>query len=92
MAMTENIPALFADMGVTATSGGYSAVVFFDEPTRNILGDMVLAEEPAITLPTASLPDLAYGDSITVDNVDYTVREVMRMDDGKLKRVTLRAA
>jgi hypothetical protein len=92
VAFTENIPALFADLGVTASSGGYSAVVFFDEPTRNILGDMVLAEEPAITLPTVSLPDLAYGDAITVDDVDYTVREVMRIDDGKLKRVTLKAA
>jgi len=92
MPMTENMAAMFVDFGVEASWGAEQALVLFDQPTRNVLGDLVIDEEPAITLPTATWPALAHGDVINVDGGAYAVREVVRIDDGRVKRVTLRAA
>lgn len=91
MAIAENMAALFVDFGVQASWGSEQAMALFDQPSRNVLGDMVIDEEPAITLPTSTWPALAHGDVINVDGVAYAVREVVRIDDGRVKRVTLRA-
>lgn len=88
----ENPRLLFADFGVPATHGAQAAVVLFDEPSRDVLDNMVIDAEPAITLPAADLPGLAVGEAVVVDGRSFTVREVRAIDDGKLKRVTLRAA
>lgn len=90
--MTEALSAFFPDFGVAAVFGAESATVLRDEETQSVLDGMVLGEEVSITLPSASLPSLAAGSSGMVDGVAYTVREVRVIDDGKLKRATLRKA
>lgn len=90
MALTENLAAMFADFGVTATYAAASAKVLHDRDTQAMFDGMALTEEESITLPTATFSALASGDAITVDGTAYTVREVRMFDDGKLKRATLR--
>jgi hypothetical protein len=92
MAMTENMGALFVDFGVPASWGALQATVLFDQPTRNTLGDLVIDEEPAITLNTDTWPGLAHGDAVIVDGAAYHVREISLLDDGRIKRATLRTA
>jgi hypothetical protein len=88
--MTENMPAFFPDFGVNAVHGAASAKVLFDRVTREVLDGLVLDEEASITLAASALPALARGEAVTVNGVAYTVREVQLIDDGLVKRVTLR--
>jgi hypothetical protein len=104
--MDETLAPFFADFGITATSGGESASVFFDHPARQTLDGMAIAEDYEMLLAHEDLPSLARGAEVTFATADnanlrwddrhwwtgknFKVREVMPMDDGALKRVTLR--
>jgi hypothetical protein len=89
--MTEDLSPMFADFGVTAVHGATSAQVLLDMPTASDLGGYALEGEYSITLPAASLPGLAMGETVTVSGTAYRVREVYLLDDGALKRVMLDA-
>jgi hypothetical protein len=79
-----------ADFGVTAVFGSATAQVILDMPDQSILGDMQLSTEYAITYAAADLAGLKHGSAITVDGVAYTVREVTRMEDGRMVRAVLK--
>jgi hypothetical protein len=88
---TENIDQFFsaADFGVTATAGANTCQVIFDSP-ENFIGDgNVISAEYKITYKTGNLPGLAYGSSITVDGVAYTVNQVYAIEDGRLTTAEL---
>lgn len=86
----EDLSVMFADFGVSATLGSESARVLFDSQSQMALQGMAMSEECAITLPVVSFPTLASGDAITVDGTAYTVRQVEILDDGAIKRATLK--
>jgi hypothetical protein len=92
MAWTDDFSGALSDLGVTVTHGTRSAIAIFDQPTITALGGLVSLEDYQLTLPTADLPDLAHGETVRIDGSAYLVREVMALDDGALKRVTLRPA
>jgi hypothetical protein len=92
MAFTEDLSPLFADFGVTVRHGAVTAQAVLDAPTTTALGGLVSLEDFQLTLSTADLPDLAHGETVTIAGTAYLVREVMAIDDGALKRVTLRPA
>lgn len=84
-----------ADFAVAATwtpfGGGaqQSAQVLLDAPDLERLGDTVLSREYAITYAAGQLPGLKTGETLSVEGVSYTVREVAALDDGALMRATL---
>lgn len=86
---TEDLTPLFADFGVTATYGALTAQVLLDMPDQQIFGDMQMSTEYAITYKAGDLTGLKRTDSITVNAIAYTVREVTRVDDGALMHATL---
>jgi hypothetical protein len=88
----ERLGLFVTDFSVPVVHDGQTARALFDQPTRGVLEDMVIDTEPAITLPAATLPVMARGEAITVAGVGYIVREVQLLDDGAMKRITLRAA
>lgn len=97
MAFAEDMDTFFNadEFGVEAsfvpTSGGaaQTATVLFDIPTESVLGGEVLSDEPSITYPASALPGIRAGDNGIIEGVQYRVREVMRIDDGKLKMARL---
>ena len=92
MAFVEDMSIFFADFGVTAVHGASSAQVLLDKETQSALDGMVLDNDESITLPSTDLPSLATGQALTVGGVSYVAREVRVIDDGALKRVTLKRA
>jgi hypothetical protein len=88
--MLEDLSIMFADFGVNCVLGTSTALGLFDRGTQSALGGMALSEEESITLPATTFASLAAGSSLTVDAVAYTVREIEYLDDGKIKRATLR--
>lgn len=97
MPFNEDMSVFFnaAEFGSVATfapsSGGaaQTATVILDIPTDTALGGEVLSDEPVITYPSTALPGIRAGDNGVIDGVQYRVREIMRVDDGKLKMARL---
>ncbi len=93
---TEDLTALFADFGVTATrsltgGGTQTATVLFDRPDNDIFHDMQITTEYVITYQVTDLTGMKTGDAITVNGTAYTVREINAVDDGALVKAKLKA-
>ena len=99
MAATENLAEYFdtddfAVAAVLTLSGGgtETANVILDVPTEDLFAGRVLFDDYEITFRATDLPGIAGGLAIAVDGANYTVREVRKIDDGKLKRAKLAKA
>jgi hypothetical protein len=92
MAFPEDLGAFFSrdDFAVELTWGAETANVLFDAPDEEFIDGRVQARQYAILYETGELAGLAGGATVTVDGTAYTVREVSALDDGKLRRATLR--
>lgn len=91
---TEDLGAFFAtgDFAVPAVFGALTAEVLLDAPDEELLGGEVLSTEYAIRYRAGQLTGLTRGSSITVNGINYTVRQVRATDDGALMRATLTRA
>lgn len=97
MPFNEDLSVFFnaGEFGSVATfapsSGGaaQSAIVLLDIPTDTVLGGEMLSDEPVMTFPASELPSIRAGDNGIIEGVQYRVREIMRIDDGKLKQARL---
>jgi hypothetical protein len=89
MALTEDLSLFLNDFGVSCTAGAISALGILDMPSQIISGDMVLTTDYSLTARAADFGGLLFGDGITVDGVNYQVREVRKLDDGALVEIGL---
>jgi hypothetical protein len=78
-----DIPDVFLrDFGLPIQFGSARAKGILDMPTEIVAGGMVLTTDYSLTYRTSDLPGLEYGSTVTVDGLQYTVREVRLQDDG----------
>jgi hypothetical protein len=89
MALTEDLNLFLGDFGVSCTAGAVSALGILDMPGQVISDGMVLTTDYTLTARTADFGGLLYGDGITVDGVNYQVRETRKLDDGKFVEISL---
>lgn len=89
MALSEDLSVFLNDFGVSCTAGAISALGILDMPTQVLAGEMVLSTDYTLTARFADFGGLTYGDSITVDGVNYQVRETRRIDDGAFVEIGL---
>lgn len=89
MALTEDLNLFLDDFGVSVTAGAVSALGILDMPTQVVADGMVLSTDYTLTAKTADFGGLLFGDGITVDGVNYQVREVRKLDDGKFCEISL---
>jgi hypothetical protein len=91
MAFTENLDVFFSTdgFGLTVTSGTYRGVGILDMPSEIIADGVVLTTDYKLLVKTADFPALTRGTAITVDGINYTVREPMLLDDGKITQVMI---
>jgi len=80
--ITEDLNLFLEDFGVTCTSGAVTAKGILDMPSQVVADGMVLTTDYKLTVRTADFGGLLYGSPITVDGVNYQVREAMKIDDG----------
>lgn len=73
------------------SSGGaqQSAQVLLDAPDAELIDGSVRSREYAITYRATQWVGLKTGETVTVNGLTYTVREVSALDDGALVRATL---
>jgi hypothetical protein len=89
MALNEDLTIFFQDFGVSCTAGAVTALGILDMPGQVLAGGMVLSTDYTLTVRTADFGGLLYGDGITVDGVNYQVREARKLDDGAFTELML---
>lgn len=80
------------EFAVAATFSGDTQAVLFQVADLSLLDDQVQSAEYQAVMPAGTFAALARGSSITIGGQAYTVRHVMRIGDGALKRATLTKA
>lgn len=97
--MAEDLTAFFStsDFAVSATftpSAGNdeTANVIMDTPTDTLMEGRVQYTEYMIYYPATALPNIKGGDYGVIEGVQYQVREVRMVDDGKIKSAILTVA
>ena len=88
-ALADDLGVFLGDYGVSATSGATTANVILDEPTQELVGDLVLSTDYQITAKASDFGTLTAGTSITVNSVAYTVRETRLINDGLFCEISL---
>ena len=73
----------------SCTAGAIAGVGILDMPAQVLAGDMVLSTDYTLTARTADFGGLLYGDAITVNGINYQVREVRKLDDGAMCEIGL---
>jgi hypothetical protein len=75
---------------VPVVAGNVTTTGMFDLTSELVLDGQAVSIENALTVTTAELGHLRYGNAITVNGVAYTVRqEPMRIGDGMICVVSL---
>jgi hypothetical protein len=87
--ITENLDLFLDDFGVQCVSGVITGAGILDMPSQVVADGMVLTTDYKLTCKAADFGGLVYGDGITVDGVNYQVRETMRIDDGRFVELML---
>jgi hypothetical protein len=89
MAFTEDLDIFLVDFGASCTAGAVTANGILDMPTQILSDGMVLSTDYSLMARYTDFGGLLYGDGITVDGVNYQVRENRRLDDGKFVEIAL---
>jgi hypothetical protein len=89
MAFTENLDVFLADFGVTVTSGAVSGSGILDMPGELVADGMVISTDYSLRCEASKFGGLIYGAAMTVDAVNYQVRENRLIEDGKFCEITL---
>ena len=89
--LQEDLSVFFGDFSVTATwtpsTGGaqQTAPVIFDQPDVDLASGMVISRDYKITMLASGFPGINRSEVITINAVNYTVRESPRqIDDGAM--------
>jgi hypothetical protein len=89
MAFTEDLDLFLADFGVPVTSGNVTGIGILDMPSEIVADGVVLTTDYKVTVKTSQFGGLLYGAPVTVNGVNYQVREAMKVDDGSFTDLML---
>jgi hypothetical protein len=89
LAASTNRVALNRLGSVGVTSGAVTGRGFLLMPSQLILDGMAITTDYTLTVLTNDFGGLLYGAAITVDGVNYSVRETRKLDDGTWSEILL---
>ena len=89
MAFTEELSVFLADFGVTTTAGAVSGLGLLDMPGELVADGMIITTDYSLRCEASKFGGLIYGAEMTVDGVNYQVRDNRLIEDGKFCNITL---
>ena len=89
MAFTENLDVFLADFGVSVTAGAVSGLGLLDMPGELVADGMIITTDYSLRCEASKFGGLIYGAAMTVDGINYQVRENRLIEDGKFCEITL---
>lgn len=91
LSFVEDLDAFFDTPGFTVpvVFGSTTGVGYFESPDEVVADGVLLTTDFSVLVKTSDFSTVASGDAMTVDGENFTVREPMRLDDGKIMRVML---
>ena len=89
MAFINDLDVFLADFGVEVTNGVVTGTGILDMPSEMIADGVVLTTDYKLMVKTSDFGGLLYGDGLTVNGVNYTVRSAMLIDDGSFTELNL---
>ena len=89
MAFTEDINTFFGDFSENVFYDNETYKGILEQPDELIADGVVLTTDYELTVKTADLGTIAFDTQIEVSNVKYKVRNVRKIDDGTLCKISL---
>lgn len=89
MALSEDLGVFLADFGVPVTSGAISGHGILDMPGMLVADGMVITTDYTLRCEASKFGGLIYGAAVTVDGVNYQVRDNRLVEDGKFCDITM---
>ena len=89
MAFTEDLNAFFVDFSENVFYDNETYKGILEQPDEVIADGVVLTTDYELTVKTVDLGTIAFDTQIEVSNVKYKVRNVRKIDDGTLCKISL---
>ena len=89
MAFTEDINTFFGDFSESVLYKNATYKGILEQPDEIVADDRVLTTDYELTVKNSDLGTLAFDTEIDVSNVTYKVRNIRKVDDGTLCKISL---
>ena len=89
MPFTEDLATFFIDFKDSVIYDNAEYIAFLDQPDEVIADSVVLTTDYELTGKTSDFGSILFDETIKVNDEDYKVRSVRKIDDGSLCIVSL---
>lgn len=89
MPFTEDLDTFFIDFRDSVIYNNAEYIAFLDQPDEMIADGVVLTTDYELTGKTKDFGSILFDEVIQVNDEDYKVRSVRKIDDGSLCKVSL---
>ena len=89
MPFTEDLDTFFIDFRDSVIYDNAEYIAFLDQPDEMIADGVVLTTDYQLTGRTKDFGSILFDETIKVNEEDYKVRSVRKIDDGSLCKVSL---
>jgi len=89
MAWSEDPTVFLVDFGVPVTAGAISGLGILDQPGALVADGMVISTDYTLRCEASKFGGLIYGAELTVDGINFQVRENRLIDDGTFCEISL---
>ena len=89
MAFTEDLDTFFVDFSNNVEYKGVSYKGILEQPDELVADGIVMTTDYELTVKTSNFGNLDFDTEIFIDQIKYKVRNVRKIDDGTLSKISL---
>lgn len=89
MAFKENLNLFFTEFTDEVIYNNSTFIGMLDEPDEIIADNTILSTEYELKVKTSDFKDVVFDKAIKVNSEDYVVRNIRKIDDGKISIISL---
>ena len=89
MSFTEDLDTFFVDFSNNVEYKGVIYKGILEQPDELVADGIVMTTDYELTIKTSDLGSLDFETELDVDNTTYKVRNIRKIDDGTLSKISL---